>query len=236
MNRITFLTGCLIAAVVVTSCAKTSMSERQSTVASRDIAQPARILVYDFASDPVDLPADSAIAQLHQQRTTPQSEKEIALGRRLGELTATYLIEALNKHGIAAINGSTGPFPRVGDGVIRGEFVSIDEGSRAKRMLIGFGAGAAELKTLVETYQVTATGLTSLGSGQIETAGGRIPGILVPVSAGAAAGAVTTSAAISGSSNVLQEIGPEGIEGTARRTASEIARIIVEAYEKRGWR
>jgi hypothetical protein len=212
------------------------MKPYQSTAASQDVARPERIIVYDFASNPADLPADSTIAKLHQQRTTPQSEKEIALGRRLGELTAVNLIETLNKQGIAAVDGSTGSFPRPGDGVIRGEFVSIDEGSRAKRMLIGFGAGAAELKTLVETYQVTATGLVPLGSGQVETAGGQIPGILVPVGAGVAAGAVATSAVVSGSSNVLQEAGPESIEGAARRTASEIARIIVEAYEKRGWR
>jgi hypothetical protein len=121
----------------------------QSTAASQDVARPERIIVYDFASTPADLPADSTIAKLHQQRTTPQSEKEIALGRRLGELTAVNLIETLNKQGIAAVDGSTGSFPRPGDGVIRGEFVSIDEGSRAKRMLIDFGAGAAELKTLV---------------------------------------------------------------------------------------
>ncbi|WP_159718577.1 DUF4410 domain-containing protein [Geminicoccus flavidas] len=233
MRRIV-LTGCMAAALVTVGCARTTVGELQAA-ADRDVTQPARILVYDFASDPADLPPDSAIAQLYQQRTTPQSEKEIVLGRRLGELTAGYLIEALNNHGIPAINGSTGPFPHVGDGVIRGAFVSINEGSRTKRMLIGFGAGAAELKTLVETYQVTATGLTSLGSGQIETAGGRIPGILVPIGGGVAAGTVATSAAISGAGNVLQEAGPESIEAAAKRTANEIANIINDAYEKRGW-
>jgi len=236
MNRIAFLAGCLIAAVMVTGCAKTSVSERQSTAASWDVARPERILVYDFASNPGDLPADSMLAKLQQQRTTPQSEKEIALGRRLGERMAEHLVETLNKQGILAINGSTGLFPRPGDGVIRGEFVSIDEGSQTKRILIGFGAGAAELKTLVETYQVTDDGLIPLGSGQIETAGGRLPGVLVPLSFGVVGGALATSAAIGGASNVLQEMGPESIEGAAKRTADEIAKMIVEAYEKRGWR
>jgi hypothetical protein len=35
---------------------------------------------------------------------------------------------------------------------------------------------------------------------------------------------------------VLQEAGPESIEGAVKRTAAEVARIIVEAYEKRNWR
>jgi hypothetical protein len=35
---------------------------------------------------------------------------------------------------------------------------------------------------------------------------------------------------------VLQEARPESIEGAMKRTAAEVARIIVEAYEKHNWR
>ena len=44
------------------------------------------------------------------------------------------------------------------DVVVRGEFVSVDTGSRSMRMLVGFGAGRAELSTLVETFQITPSG------------------------------------------------------------------------------
>jgi NADPH-dependent 2,4-dienoyl-CoA reductase/sulfur reductase-like enzyme len=102
-------------------------------------------------------------------------------------------------------------------------------------MLIGFGAGSAGLETLVEGYVVTTRGLVPLGSAQIETSGGKKPGMLVPMGAGAAAGRAATSAAISGASNILQEAGPEGLDAAAKRTAKEIAREIVKAYEERGW-
>jgi len=46
---------------------------------------------------------------------------------------------------------------------------------------------------------------------------------------------VATSVAISGAANVLQELGPEGLDGAAKRTAKEIAKVIVKAYEERGW-
>jgi hypothetical protein len=199
------------------------------------MVRPDRVLVYDFASAASDLPPDSALAQLQQERAAPQSEKELALGRRLGELTAAYLVDALSKAGVPAINGSTGVLPRVGDGVIRGEFVTIDEGSRTKRMLIGFGAGSAKLQTLVEAYEVTPAGLVPLGSAQVDTAGGKMPGILVPLGVGAAAGTAATSAAIAGTSNVLQERGPESIQGAAKRTAERIAKIIVARWKERGW-
>jgi len=235
MNRTTIFATCLLAIALAAGCAQTNVSDRNSTGVSAVIAKPAWVIVYDFASTPAAVPPDSAIAGLYRQRATPQTPEEIALGRRLGARISARLVEELNKSGIAAAAAATGPVPHPGDAVIRGEFVSIDEGSRTKRMLIGFGAGAARLDTLVESYVVTTAGLTPLGSAQIETAGGRMPGMLVPIGAGAAAGQAATSAAVSGAANVLQELGPEGLDGAAKRTAKEIAKLIVKAYKERGW-
>ncbi len=53
--------------------------------------------------------------------------------------------------------------------------------------------------------------------------------------AGTEACRAATSAAISGASNILLEAGPEGLDAAAQRTAKEIAREIVKAYEERGW-
>ena len=66
-------------------------------------------------------------------------------------------------------------------------------------------------------------------------AGGKKPGMLVPMGAGAAAGNVARSVAISGASNILQEGVSESLEGAAKRTAKEIAKVIVKAYKERGW-
>ncbi len=235
MKRTSILAACLVATSLAAGCAQTDVSDRERPLATEAIATPGRVMVSDFASTHAAVPPDSAIAGLYRQRATPQTPEEIDLGRRLGARVSARLIEELNENGIAAIAAATGPVPLPGDAVIRGEFVSIDEGSRAKRMLIGFGAGSAELETLVEGYLVTSRGLVPLGSAQIETAGGRMPGMLVPMGAGAAAGNVARSAAISGASNILQEGGPEGLDAAAKRTAKEIAKEIVKAYEERGW-
>ncbi len=235
MNRTTILAACLLAISLAAGCAQTNVSDRSSTGVSAVIAKPARVIVYDFASTPEAVPPDSAIAGLYRQRTTPQTPEEIALGRSLGAKVSARLVEELNKNGIAATAAATGPVPHPGDAVIRGDFDSIDKGNRTKRMLIGFGAGAAGLETLVEGYVVTTAGLVPLGSAQIETSGGKMPGMLVPIGAGAAMGTVATSVAISGTANVLQELGPEGLDGAAKRTAKAIANVIVKAYKERGW-
>ena len=59
--------------------------------------------------------------------------------------------------------------PGIGNLLIMGEFISMDEGSKAKRMLIGFGAGASSLQTHVVGYQFTDQGLNRLGDAVIET-------------------------------------------------------------------
>ncbi len=235
MNRTTILAACLVAISLAAGCAQTNVSNRESAIASEIIAKPARAIVYDFASTHAGIPPDSALAGLYRERTTPQTPEEIALGRSLGAKVSARLVEELNKNGIAATAAATGPVPLLGDAVIRGEFVSIDKGGRGKRMLIGFGAGSNELHTLVEGYVVTTGGLVPLGSAQIEASGGKTPGMLVPLAVGVATGSVARSLVISGTANVLQELGPESLDGAAKRTAKEIAKVIVKAYKERGW-
>ena len=225
----------LLALAGLTACASSDVSARRSYVGDEEIARPGRIIVHSFAATPDDVSADAAIAGRYERRDVPQTAEEIEAGRKLGELVADELVARILEMGLPAERAGTGPAPRINDLAIKGGFVSIDEGSRLKRMLIGFGAGAAELKTFVEGYQVTASGLRPLGSAEVEAGGGKMPGMLVPVAGGAAAGRAATSAAVSGAMNVGQEITSESIEGAAQRTAEEIAKVLEEAFKKRGW-
>lgn len=216
---------------LLAACASTQVAEPTRTPAAETVAEPERVLIHDFVGTPADLPADSRIAQFQGQQA-PQTPQQIELGRRLGRLVADELVTQLNAVGIPAQRADAAGAPRVGDGVIRGVFVTADEGSRTKRVLIGFGAGATNLQTLVEAFVQTDRGLEALGSTQVGAAGGRLPGMLVPV--GLSATAMT--AATSGTANALQERGPESLEGAAQRTAQGIAKVVVDEYRLRGWR
>ena len=231
MIRTSIFARCLLTALLVAGCAGSDVSNQQSNVATDAIAKPERVFVYDFASTAADIPADSAISEMIRQRTTPQTAEQIALGRQLGALVAAHLIEELNDKGIPAFAvGNTGPVPHQGDAIVRGQFISIDEGSRLKRVVIGFGAGAAELKTLAEAYVVTSSGLVTLGSAEVEAEGGKMPGMVVSLGVGTAA-----TIAASGASKVFTEAGSESLDGAAKRTANELAKLMVKAYKKRGW-
>ena len=43
-------------------CASSEVTERQSYIGDEKLSRPNRILVYDFAATPADVPADSALA------------------------------------------------------------------------------------------------------------------------------------------------------------------------------
>lgn len=220
---------CAAGLAVLAACASTRVEE-PTRAPTEMVARPDRVLVHDFVGTPADLPADSRIAQLQAQQA-PQTPQQIELGRKLGRLVASDLVTQLQAAGIPAHRADAAGPPNVGDGVIRGVFVTADEGSRTKRVLIGFGVGATNLQTLVEAFVMTDQGLRPLGSTQVAAQGGKLPGVLVPV--GLSATAMT--AATSGASNALQERGPESLEGAAQRTAQGIAKVVVDEYRMRGW-
>ena len=138
--------------------------------------------------------------------------------------------------GLPAVLASGQPAPRVGDAVIIGFFESIDEGSAAKRVAIGFGSGSAELRTRVEGYLMTDQGLRELGSREIESGGGgKTPGVVVPL-------AVTVATAnpigliVGGAVKVGGEVtDTTTIEGSAKRTAQKISDELRAAFQKNGW-
>ena len=113
------------------------------------IARPDRIIVYDFAATPSDLPSEVAIAG-QGAAPLPLTAEQLATGRRLGSEIAKDLVAELQGMGLPAVRAAGEPAPRVGDGLVAGYFALVDEGSATERVALGFGAGGAELKTVVK--------------------------------------------------------------------------------------
>jgi hypothetical protein len=137
--------------------------------------------------------------------------------------------------GLPAVRAAGQSPPRLDDIVLRGYFVSVDEGRAGRRVLLGFGSGAAELKTAVEGYQMTAQGLRPLGRGEIRSEGGKLPGMVLPVAV-LAATASPIGLIVGGAAKATGEVtGSETIEGAAERTAKEIAAQLRTAAEEQDW-
>ncbi len=225
---------CLFALVALAACASTKVTESRTYQGER-LARPDRIIVHDFVATPADIPAWAAAAGRPAAPSTPQTAEAIETGRDLGAQVAKRLVEEIRDMGLPAVLAAGQAAPDVGDIVISGYFESIDEGSAAKRVAIGFGSGGAELRTQVEGYLMTDQGLRKLGSRKIDSGGGKTPGVLVPL-------AVTIATAnpigliVGGAVKVGGEVtGRSTIEGSAKRTAKTIADELRVAFQRQGW-
>ena len=224
----------LFALAIVAGCASSEVTTRRSEAGAEFIPRPARIIVYDFAATPADIPPQSAIANRTGRRPKLQTPDQIALGRELGGRVAQRLVSDILKMGLPAERAG-GPPPQNGNIIILGGFLSLDEGSRAERVIIGFGAGANKIRTYVEGYQVTASGWKPIGSGEIVAGGGKTPGMILPTAIGIVTGEYVRSAIIGGALALYKEIGPEKITAAANRTADSIAEELRKAFQRRGW-
>jgi hypothetical protein len=217
-------------------CATGEITSAQYNAAEERIPRPGRVIVYDFRATPADIPANSAITGHYSRRQTPQTAEEVQLGRKLGSLVANLLVREILDMGMPAQWAGNGPPPQIGDVLISGQFVSIDEGDRGKRIFIGFGKGKGELKTHLEGYLTTQRGHRLLGSREISSAGGKGPGLLLPAIVTAAT-ANPVGLLVNSAVKIRNERkgGGDTIQGAAKRTAKTIAKELKSIFRKQGW-
>lgn len=233
MNTVRCAASCALAVAILAGCAQTTVTQQQAYQGPR-LPRPSRIIVYDFAAMPADLPQGYTIAQFGQPSALPTPE-QLQTGRQLGAEVAKQLVAELQSMGLPAV-GAAGQRPPVrNDIALIGYFVSVDSGGAIERMVVGFGAGAAELRTVVEAYRMTGRGLERLGSGELDSGGSKGPGVAIPLAVALASGN-PVGLAVSGAVKVEGEVsGRTTIEGEAQRTAKEIGAQLKVAAEMQGW-
>ena len=221
--------GCVIG--LLDGCASTNVTNHDRLVYDR-LPRPNHIFVHNFVDASGDVPSDSMFAG--QSSASPTAE-EVALGRELGSAIAAQLTSDIREMGLPAVQISAPLGMQVNDILIRGFLVSIEQGSTAKRMTLGFGSGGSELTTVIEGYQMTANGLRKLGSATTGAESGKGPG----ASLGAAGWLITGSPVgliVGGGVKVYGEVsGSAKIEGRAKATAKEIAGTLKQRFQEEGW-
>jgi len=224
----------MAALLIVAGCASTEVYNRKQLVTG-PLPRPATVWVYDFGATSADVQKDSGFSGLFSQENTTQTAEDITQGRMLGARIATGLIREIRDMGMPGKKAVDGSALQINDIVIRGYIISYDEGSAAKRVTIGFGSGASNLKVAVEGFQVTAEGLRKLGSGASSAGGNATPGSAV----GAAAWIATANPAgfvvSTGVKAYGEASGRSKVEGRADQTAKEIAKVLEKRFKELGW-
>ena len=224
----------LVALVLVAACAGVNVSDRKILV-NEKLPRPDHIYVYDFIATPADVPSDSALAGQTTSGNPPLTRDQIALGREVGAEVANALVSEIAAMGLPAAHATSQTKFELNDIVIRGYLLSVETGNAAERVAIGMGAGAAELKTAVEGFEVTPTGLRMLGSGTLDTRASKSPGAAVPLAVAIATKNPLGLIVSTGVKMHGEVSGSSTIEGKAKEIAKEIGEQIRPRFEQQGW-
>jgi len=222
-------------AVVAAGCAPTQV---QSTYQREGLMpKPERVLVYDFSVSPADVQLDRGLSAELVQMTkgTPRTEQEIQLGQKAARVLSDALVERINAMGLPAQRVSGAPMNWANALLIEGQFLSIDEGNRTERAVIGLGMGRSDVEALVQVYQANGTQLERLEEFSTSAKSGYKPGAAETMGMGAAAGTLAVSAAVTVGGTIASEALGANVEADARRTAKDVAEQLQNYFARQGW-
>jgi hypothetical protein len=228
--------ACLLALSACGSDTDAEITNKMSKNDRKTLPPPTQILVYDFAVSPTEVSADSAAAdELRGAGDDPYSNaQKTSLEHQIAAIVAEKLVEDLQDLDLPAMRWR-GPAP-AGPGIysIEGQFVTIDEGNAAMRMIVGFGAGGTEIKTLVQAYASEPTGKRLLAEAEVSPESSSAPGLAATLPVGSAISGIATASAIQTGIGAVREINTDVREG-AEETAEAIVQLMEPRLEKLGW-
>jgi hypothetical protein len=196
------------------------------------------IYVYSFDAPSSQVKMDSGIAEegraLISGESLAQKQSQTATGTR--EQVAEEIVCKLQSMGVRAVRVDGAVPPNQNALVVEGNFQTIDEGKRRRRILIGLGAGKSEVSASIRISYKSADGeIVPLKSFSVETDSGHMPGVAETAGVSAAAGHVATAAAAGGVLHGASDVKHDGVGGDAKKLGDSIAMQIASASIENGW-
>jgi hypothetical protein len=225
----TFL-AVLIAAFGV-GCAGGSVEPGAQYTKGESLPRPPVVLVYDFTVDPADVDVDN-LGPNFVSGEAPTSER-IQQGRAVAQALSEELVTEMVKLGITARRGGGSINVPMHALLVKGQFVSIEEGDQIKRVVVGFGAGSGGLQAHVQVYQQTETGLKPISEAKGEAHGRKTPGVAGPAAVAAGAGmfvGLVISSTVTAGSELTGDMSTH-----VENLAEEFAERAEKFYKDQGW-
>ena len=240
MSRVVTVLKGSAAALVLASLAAGCASTKATTSMQYNgaLPRPMHIVVYQFATSPDEVQLDrspTAVAQWKLSGTSSTQERA-DVAHAVAKVLATKLVAKIQALGLPAELGN-GPPPVDGGPVlvIDGQFIAIEEGTRALRLVIGLGAGHSTVRTAVQVTEMYPEGRRLVDQFEVDARSGYKPGAAETMGAGAAAGTVATAAAVTAAGSVASEAFGADVDADTERTASKIAKLLATFFAEEGW-
>jgi hypothetical protein len=186
---------------------------------------------------PNEVQLDSGVTSRVERavKGTPQAEAQLRLEQQVSRALSATLVNESRKLGIPAEPAATAS-PGAGPTLsIEGQMLSIDEGNKTRRVAIGFGAGASEVRTLTQVYEVTSGDRHRLLEDfYTTTKSSRKPGVGPMAGVGAAAALAGARAGAAGGLGVATELS-QTVEADVQHSAKQIAKDLAKLFVQQGW-
>jgi len=223
---------------IAIGCAPTKVQQEDTTLTQ--LPRPDLILVYDFAVSPDEVKLDTGLsAELKQKyeehKGTSRTAEEIKVGHKVADVVAEELVKKIRSYGLSAERAFGLPQGKGKVLMIKGQFLSIDEGNRTERVAIGLGAGRTSVQANVQVYELTPEGMKQVDDMRGTAKSGRKPGMGEMMGVGAIAGHLLTSTVVSGALSGGTEMTSATVEGDGKRLAENIAQDLGKFFVGQDW-
>ncbi len=228
----------LLLSLAAFGCAGAQVTQ-SSSAAPISTSPPTAVVIYPFAANASDVSLNSSILQVAYRNMSDSNETadQLQIAHQTAQNICVQVAANLTQKGINTTCLQRG-VPPTGSNVLilDGEFTDISEGNRLRRMVIGLGAGASKVDTVVQVIQKTDQGSTEILDFATNADSGYMPGAGITGPAGAAAGGAAAAASLGvnlaagGVKNVTSSTGY-----LVDKTTDQIVQQVVNYYNRQGW-
>lgn len=226
IHRASWQAAAMVGALILGAC---TSAETTSSDASQRLPKPDIVIVQPFAIAPDEVKLDRGLSAEMQRamQGTSRSAQEQQAGQQVSEAIAQKIADHVRDLGLPAQVGTEAPAGAARPLIISGQLVSIDEGNRTERMVIGFGLGRSDVRALA---QVHASGVPQpVLQIEVDAKSGLKPGV-------AAAGPMgLTAVAVNVGLGVVSEAASADVVADADRAAAGISKQLATYFGQQGW-
>ena len=228
----------LIVLAIAYGCGPTNVQQEKMT--ATQLPRPDHILVYDFAVSPDEVELDKGLSadlmqKYRQYKGSSRTAEEIKVGHKVADALAEELVKKMLSYGLMAERAFGLPSAEGKVLMVKGQLLSIDEGNRTERVVIGLGAGRTSVQANVQVYEMTPEGKKEVDTLRGTAKSGYKPGMGEMMGLGAITGHLLVSTAISGGLAAGTEMTSATVEADGKRLAEKIAADLGQFFVDQGW-
>lgn len=208
---------------------------------SEGLPRPQVVLVDTFAVSPDEVQLDAGLsAEIEQaakaRHGATRPEQETAISRQVADAIANRLVIELDDMGLQAERGSALPPGLQNALLVTGQIVSIDEGNRTERVIIGLGAGRSDVRVHAQVYELTPTGRRLIDRIEVDGRSGLTPGMAEAMGVGGLTGHLLVATAAGAGLHVASESLSADVVADADRAAKGLAKQLAALFAEEGWK